>query len=217
MYGHAEEVIGDLATSLRARDKLFLATKVWTQGEKAGVTQMEASMQKLRADRIDLMQVHNLVDVQPHLRTLEAWKREGRVRYIGVTHYTASHHDAVARVIDTHAIDFIQINYSAVEREAERRLLPLARERGVAVLVNRPFVEGALLRRLRGRTVPPWAVEIGCSSWPQLLLKFVVSHPAVTCVIPATSNAEHLRDNMLAGHEPFPNESMREQIARAAS
>jgi aryl-alcohol dehydrogenase-like predicted oxidoreductase len=217
MYGRAEEVVGELAGSLGVREKLFLATKVWTEGRKAGIRQMEDSMRKLGVRRLDLMQVHNLVDVEVHLATLASWKQEGRVRYVGITHYAASYHDAVARVLDKHPVDFVQINYSVVEREAERRLLPLARERGIAVVVNRPFAKGALLRRLLTRALPPWAADIACTSWPQLLLKFIVSHAAVTCVIPATASIAHLRDNMRAGAAPLPDESMRERIAKAAA
>jgi diketogulonate reductase-like aldo/keto reductase len=215
MYGRSEQVVGDLAEKLGVRERLFVATKVWIEGKAQGVRQMEESMRKLQVPRIDLMQVHNLVDVAAHLDTLQAWKSEGRVRYVGVTHYTAAQHDAVMRVLESRPVDFVQINYSAVEREAERRLLPMARERGVAVLVNRPFAEGALLRRLRARPVPAWAAEIGCRTWPQLLLKFVASHPAVTCVIPATSSAEHLRDNLAAGSGTMPDEAMRLRIAAA--
>jgi aryl-alcohol dehydrogenase-like predicted oxidoreductase len=174
---------------------------------------MEASMRKLRSARIDLMQVHNLVDVDTHLDTLAAWKREGRVRYVGVTHYAAGHHAAVARIIAARPVDFVQINYSVGEREAESRLLPLARERGVAVLVNRPFAGGDLFRRLRGRPLPAWAAEIDCTSWAQVLLKFVVSHPAVACAIPATSQGAHLRDNMRAAHGRLPDAALRARIA----
>jgi diketogulonate reductase-like aldo/keto reductase len=217
MYGRAEQVAGDLLARLGLQGRMFVATKVWTSGRGAGIRQMEASMQKLGTRRLDLMQVHNLVDVDTHLETLAGWKREERVRYIGVTHYTASAHDAVARVLGSHDVDFVQINYSAVEREAERRILPAARDRGIAVIANRPFAEGALLRRLARRPVPDWAAEIGCSTWAQLLLKFVISHPAVTCVIPATSKPEHLRDNMRAGEGEMPDESTRERIAAAVS
>ena len=214
MYGRSEEVAGDLAASLGLRDKLFVATKVWTQGKSAGIRQMEESMRKLRAKPIDLMQVHNLVDVETHLATLREWKRQGRVRYIGVTHYTAGSHDDVARIIRAEAVDFVQINYSAAEREAEQRLLPLAQERGVAVIVNRPFAGGEVIRRLRDRPLPSWAAEFDCSSWAQLLLKYVVSHPAVTCAIPATSKLAHLRDNMQAGTGRLPDAKMRDAIGR---
>ena len=216
MYGSSEEVAGDLAANLGVRDKLFIATKVWTAGKAAGVRQMEESMAKLRARPIDLMQVHNLVDVDAHLDTLREWKRKGVVRYVGVTHYTASGHAALARVMEQHPLDFVQVNYSVGEREAEQRLLPLAKERGVAVIANRPFAGGELLRKLRSKPVPAWAAEIECGSWAQLLLKFVVSHPALTCAIPATSKVEHLRDNMGAGRGRMPDEKQRAMIARLA-
>jgi diketogulonate reductase-like aldo/keto reductase len=213
MYGRSEAVVGDLAAKLDVQSKLFIATKVWTTGQAAGIRQMEASMAKLRARPVDLMQVHNLLDVDVHMKTLHEWKAQRRVRYVGVTHYTASGHEAVARALTSHTVDFVQINYSVAERDAERRVLPLARDRGVAVLVNRPFAEGALLRRLAARPVPAWAREIGCESWPELLLKFVISHPAVTCVIPATSNVDHLRANMRAALGRLPDEATRSRIA----
>lgn len=216
MYGNAEEVAGDLIGKLGIRSSLFVATKVWTSGKEAGISQMEESMRLLRADPIDLMQVHNLVDVNTHLETLKGWKGEGRVRHIGVTHYTASRHDDVARVMASQPLDFIQINYSVGEREAERRLLPMALERGVAVIANRPFAGGDLFRRLRNRPLPAWAAEIDCTSWAQLLLKFVVSHPAITCAIPATSKVTHLRDNMKAGAGPLPDDRLRARIAAEA-
>jgi diketogulonate reductase-like aldo/keto reductase len=188
---------------------------VWTSGRAQGIAQMEDSMRKLRARPVDLMQVHNLVDVATHLDTLAAWKREGRVRYVGVTHYTAGSHEAVARVIAGRPVDVVQINYSVGEREAERRLLPAAQERGVAVIANRPFASGDLFRRLRDRPLPAWAGEIDCTSWAQLLLKFVVSHPAITCAIPATSRVTHLRDNMAAGVGRLPDAALRARIAAA--
>jgi diketogulonate reductase-like aldo/keto reductase len=213
MYGRSEEVAGDLASTLGLRDKLFVATKVWTQGRTAGIRQMEDSMRKLRARPIDLMQVHNLLDVQTHLATLRDWKKQGLVRYIGITHYTAGSHAEVARVLQSETVDFVQINYSVGEREAEQRLLPLAQERGVAVIANRPFAGGEVIRRLRDRPLPSWAAEIDCSSWAQILLKFVVSHPAVTCAIPATSKLAHLQDNMRAGSGRLPDGKLRAAIA----
>ena len=213
MYGRSEEVAGDLIAKLGLREKLFIATKVWTSGKTAGIAQMEASIEKLKAKPIELLQVHNLLDVDTHLRTLAEWKRAGLVRYVGVTHYTPSAYDAVAKVISTHKLDFLQINYSVGEREAEQRLLPMARERGIAVIVNRPFAGGDLFRRLRDTPLPAWATEIDCTSWAQLMLKFVISHQAVTCVIPATSRVEHLRDNMRAGTGRMPDEKMRARIA----
>ncbi|MDB5762652.1 MAG: Aldo/keto reductase family protein [Herminiimonas sp.] len=215
MYGNSEEVAGDIAARLGLRPKLFIATKVWTSGKAAGIRQMEESMKKLRAKPIDLMQVHNLLDAEAHLETLRTWKHQGIVRYIGVTHYTEGAHEAVSRIIAAQPVDFIQINYSVGERGAEQRLLPLALERGVAVIANRPFAGGDVFRRVRSKPLPPWAAEIDCTSWAQLLLKFVVSHPAITCAIPATAKAEHLRDNMKAGYGRMPDEKLRALIAAA--
>lgn len=214
MYGRSEEVVGDLAMRLGVRDKLFVATKVWTSGRAAGIAQMEASERKLRG-KVDLMQIHNLLDADTHLQTLRRWKAEGRIRYIGITHYTAGAHDELADFIRRGGIDFVQVNYSLAEREAERRLLPLAREKGVAVLVNRPFGAGALFRETRGKALPAFAKELGATSWAELFLKFVISHPAVTAAIPATSKPEHLRQNMSAGRGPMPDQTMRRKIADA--
>src|SRR5688572_28747899 len=213
MYGSSEEVVGDIAGKLGLRPKLFVATKVWTSGKRNGIEQMNDSMRKLRADPIDLMQVHNLVDAATHLDTLRGWMRKGRVRYVGVTHYTAHCYDDVATIVAAEPLDFIQINYSIGEREAERRLLPLARERGVAVIANRPFAGGDLFRRLRSRPLPDYAKEIDCTGWAQLMLKFIVSHPAITCTIPGTSKVEHLRDNLAAGQGRLPDEKLRARIA----
>jgi diketogulonate reductase-like aldo/keto reductase len=170
-------------------------------------------MALLKADRIDLMQVHNLVDWRTHLATLREWKAQGRIRYLGVTHYTSSAYGELEAVLRSEPLDFVQVNYSLDERESERRILPLAAERGVAVLINRPLGGGGLLRRLARRELPPIAAEIGCTTWAQLLLKFVLGHPAVTCAIPATANPEHMADNVRAGLGPFPDEDMRERIA----
>jgi diketogulonate reductase-like aldo/keto reductase len=211
MYGRSEETTGELLAapaSLPAsaqRDKAFLATKVWTSGREAGIAQMEQSFKRLRTRRIDLMQVHNLVDWRTHLATLRGWKDKGRVRYIGITHYTASAYAEVEAVLRAEKLDFLQINYSADARDAEKRLLPLAAERGVAVVVNLPFGGGGLLRRLRDKPLPGWAADIGCTSWAQVLLKFVLSHPGVTCVIPGTSHAQHMADNATAGTGAYGN------------
>lgn len=217
MYGRSEQVVGDLAAELNLHKKLFLATKVWTSGREEGIRQMEQSLAKLRASRIDLMQVHNLLDYRTHLSTLRRWKEQGKVRYIGVTHYTESAYDDLAKVIQSEKLDFVQLNYSVAERTAERRLLALAAERGLAVLVNRPFAAGGLFRRVSSHPLPAWAVEIDCTSWAQLLLKFVISHPAVTCAIPATNKVEHLRDNMRAAFGRLPDAKLRERIARSAA
>lgn len=215
MYGRAEAVVGDIAADLGIQARLFYATKVWTRGQKEGVRQMEESFRRLRVQRMDLMQIHNLLDLKTHTETLLKWKQEGRVRYIGITHYSAGAHAELERLVRTKAYDFVQINYSLGEREAEQRLLPAAQEAGVAVLINRPFGSGGLFRRVRRDPVPDWATEIGCASWAQIFLKWIVSHPAVTCVIPATSNPQHLVDNMAAGRGPQPDARMRQRMAEA--
>jgi diketogulonate reductase-like aldo/keto reductase len=213
MYGAAESVLGDLGAALGVTDRLFLATKVWTSGRDAGTAQMEQSFQRLRTQRLDLMQIHNLLDWRTHLRTLRAWKQAGRIRFLGVTHYTSSAYDELERVLRSEPLDFVQVNYSLGEREAERRILPLARERGIAVLVNRPFSEGGLFRRVRGQPLPAWAAEAGCASWAQIFLKWILAHPAVTCVIPATSRPQHLADNMGAGTGALPDAVTRDRMA----
>jgi diketogulonate reductase-like aldo/keto reductase len=212
MYGAAETVVGDLAGELGVADQLFLATKVWTTGREAGAGQMEQSFRRLRARRLDLMQIHNLLDWRAQLRTLRDWKAAGRLRYIGVTHYTAGAHDELERVLRAEPLDFVQVNYSPGEREAERRILPLAHDRGVAVLVNRPFAEGGLFQRMRGQSLPAWAADFGAESWAQLFLKWILAHPAVTCALPATSRREHLQDNMKAGTGALPDAAARERL-----
>jgi diketogulonate reductase-like aldo/keto reductase len=213
MYGTAETVVGDLAAALGILDSLFLATKVWTTGRETGVAEMERSLRRLRVRRLDLLQVHNLLDWRTQLETLRAWKEAGRIRYLGVTHYVASAHDELERIMRAEPLDFVQVNYSLGEPEAERRLLPLARERGIAVLVNRPFVEGQLFRRVRGRSLPSWAAEFDCASWGQFFLKWILAHPAVTCVIPATAKPTHLADNMRAGTGALPDAATRARMA----
>lgn len=214
MYGKAETVTGDLATELGIADKLFLATKVWTSGRANGVRQMEASFRRLRTDRVDLMQVHNLVDWRTHLDTLRDWKAQGRVRYLGVSHYTERAYADVARVIRTGEIDFIQINYSVLARAAEQDLLPLAEEHRVGVIVNRPFETADLFRKVQTLSLPSWAADFDCTSWAQYFLKFVLSHPAVTCIIPATHDPMHELDNLRAGHGRLPDRRQRERMAR---
>lgn len=215
MYGSSERVVGDLAAAAGLRSRLFVATKVWTQGRAAGIAQMAESARLLRSPVLDLMQIHNLLDWKTHLETLRGQKREGRCRHIGVTHYHAGAYDEVVSVLRAEPLDFLQINYSLLEREAQTRVLPVARERGVAVIVNRPFAEGELFRRVRGRALPDWAGEIGCRSWAQLALKWILAHPAVTCTIPGSGKVEHLVDNMSAGHGPMPDDAMRRRIERA--
>ena len=205
MYGRAEATAGEILAANGRRAKAFVATKVWTQGRADGVRQMRESMRLLRTPRIDLMQIHNLVDWKVHLATLRAWREQGLVRYIGITHYTASAFPQVEAVLRSEQLDFLQINYSIDDRRAEERVLPLAAERGVAVLVNRPFGGGGLLRGLLDKPLPSWTADIGCTSWPQVLLKFVLSHPAVTCTIPGTRRRAHMEENAAAGIGPFPD------------
>ena len=212
MYGRAEKVVGDLATKLNLHDQLFLATKVWTTGRAAGITSMERSLDLLKAKKVDLMQVHNLVDVETHLATLREWKQQGRVRYIGITHYTAGAQAEVARVLERETVDFVQINYSLMEREAEQRVLPIAQERGVAVIVNRPLGGGGLFSRVRGKPLPDYPAEFDCTSWAQFFLKWIIANPAVTCAIPATNKVAHLDDNMRGGIGRLPNESLRKRM-----
>ena len=205
MYGRAEQTSGELLAASPNRARAFLATKVWTRGREAGMAQMEQSFAHLKTKRIDLMQVHNLVDWRTQLATLRAWKAQGRIRYVGITHYTSSAFGEVEAVLRAEKLDFLQINYALDDREVERRLLPLAAERGVAVIVNQPFGGGGLLRGLRDKPLPGWAGEIGCTSWAQVLLKFVLSHPSVTCAIPGTSRREHMKDNAAAGVGDYPD------------
>jgi aryl-alcohol dehydrogenase-like predicted oxidoreductase len=213
MYGSSESLTGQLAAELGARARLFVATKVWTTGRRAGIRQMEDSMRKLRVERLDLMQVHNLVDADTHLATLRDWKTSGRVRYAGVTHYHAGAHADLEKVLKRGDIDFIQVNYSLAEPEAERRLLRAAADGGTAVIVNRPFAEGAIFRRVKGKPVPEWAKAIGCASWAQFFLKWILAQPAVTCVIPATRNPAHVADNLNAASGPPPDEAMRRRMS----
>ncbi len=213
MYGSSESVVGDLCSELEVCEPLFVATKVYTGGREEGMRQMESSFKRLRVQKMDLMQVHNLVDVATHTRTLADWKAKGRVRYVGITHYASSAYAEVERLLRTGAYDFLQINYSLAERESEKRLLPLARERKVAVIANRPFAEGAMFRRVRGRPLPGWAPEIGAASWAQFFLKWIVSHPAVTCAIPGTGRPEHVKDNLGAGRGTLPDAAMRRRMA----
>jgi diketogulonate reductase-like aldo/keto reductase len=212
MYGRSESVAGELIAELGLRERLFIATKVWTSGREDGIAQMETSFKRLRVKVMDLMQVHNLVDVGTHTKTLQDWKQQGRIRYIGITHYTSSAYTEVERWLKNGAYDFLQINYSLGERDSEKRLLPLAAERKVQVIINRPFAEGALFRRTKGKPLPPWAADLGIASWAQYFLKWIVSHPAVTCAIPGTGRPDHMRDNLAAGKGPMPNAAARKKM-----
>ena len=213
MYGRSEAVTGDLLTQLGMHDRAFVATKVWTRGAAEGMRQMQESMRLLQHKRIELMQIHNLVDWRTHLKTLRAWKEEGRIKYLGITHYTESAFGELEAIMRAEKLDFVQLNYSLGDRAAEARLLPLAAERGIAVLVNQPFGGGGLLRGLADKPLPAWAGEIGCASWAQVLLKYVVSHPAVTCAIPGTSKPQHMQDNVAAGTGIVPDAAMRRRMA----
>ena len=213
MYGRAEKVTGDLVADLAIRDRTFLATKVWTSGREAGIAQMRRSAALLRADPIDLMQIHNLVDWRTHLATLRRMKDDGRIRYVGITHYTSRALAELARILENEpGIDFVQCGYSLAMRAAEQELLPLAAARGVAVIVNQPLGQGGLLRRVGGRPLPDWVAEFDCASWAQLLLKYVLAEPAVTCVIPATRDPQHMTDNLAAGFGRLPDESERRRL-----
>ena len=214
MYGNAERVTGDLVEQLGKQSGTFLATKVWTSGRDKGLAQIERSMRLLKTARLDLLQIHNLLDWRTHAASLQQLKGDGKIRFTGVTHYTVGAHDEIEGVLRESPFDFAQFNYSIGTRAAEQRLLPYCQEHGIGVLINRPFEEGALFTRVRGRKLPGYAKELACTSWAQLFLKYIVAHPAVTCVIPATSRAEHMQDNLQAGFGPVPDAAMRERMAR---
>ena len=212
MYGDAESAIGDIVEALDARERLFLATKVMTTGREAGREQMRKSFEYLGITRLDLMQVHNLVDWRTQLETLRELRAAGTVRYVGVTHYLAGAHPQLEAIVRGEDVDFVQVNYNIGVRDAEKRLLPLAADRGVAVIINRPYEEGELFGRVRGATLPPWAAEIGCATFGQLFLKYILSHPAVTCVIPGTDKLAHVEDNMGAGCGALPDAGQRKRM-----
>ncbi len=214
MYGYSEEVIGYCLKRLGKPEALFSATKVWTVGEMIGVSQMKHSQYLWGGDEFDLMQIHNLVDWKTHMKTLREWKEQGRIRYIGITTSHGRRHGEFEQVMKREPLDFAQFTYNILDREAERRLLPVAADRGIAVIVNRPFRRGALLDRLKGKPLPAWAGEWDCQNWAQFLLKFIVSHPAVTCAIPATSQVAHMRENMGANFGRLPDSRTRARMVR---
>lgn len=213
MYGRAEALLGELASDLEVGEQLFHATKVWTRGRAAGERQMRDSFSRMRVPRMDLMQIHNLLDLDEHYETLRQWKDQGLIRHIGITHYHAGAYSQLERLLQRERFDFVQFNYSVAEREAEKRLLPMAHDTGTAVLINRPFAQAALFRRVRGEPLPAWCAQFDCASWAQFFLKYVIAHPAVTCAIPATSNPVHLVDNMGAGVGRLPDEEQRRRMA----
>ena len=214
MYGRSEEVVGELSSELNLNDRLFIATKVWTNGRDNGIQQMNDSFKLMRRKKIELMQIHNLTDWETHIKTLRGWKEEGKIKYIGLTHYTASAHDKLVSILSRETVDFIQINYNIADRNAEKRLLPHALEKGVSVLVNQPFESGSLFRAVKGKQLPGWAKEFDCNSWAQFFLKFILAHPAVTCAIPGTSKAPHMADNIQAAFGKLPSPKHREEMVK---
>jgi diketogulonate reductase-like aldo/keto reductase len=213
MYGRAEAMVGELATALNLQSSLFLATKVWTSGRDAGIRQMRDSLRLMRTQRIDLMQVHNLLDLATHLKTLREWKAAGTIRYLGITHYHSGAYRELEKLLKTREYDFVQFNYSLAEREAEQSLLATAADAGTAVIINRPFAQGELFAKVKGRELPAWAAEFDCDSWAQFFLKYIVAHPAVTCVIPGTGKARHMTDNLKAGAGRLPDARMRKRMS----
>lgn len=214
MYGRSEEVVGQLSKELGIQSSLFLATKVWTHGKEDGIRQMNESMRLMKTKQMDLMQIHNLVDWKTHLKTLRSWKDQGKIRYIGITHYVPSAFDRLAQIMKTEPIDFVQLPYSIQMRKADKYLLPLAQEKEIGVLVNRPYEGGNLFRYAKNKQLPEWAKDFDCHSWGQFFLKYIVSHPAVTCAIPATSKPKHMKDNMGACYGKLPDAKMREKMMR---
>jgi diketogulonate reductase-like aldo/keto reductase len=212
MYGRSEEVVGELSTEAGLNKSLFMATKVWTSGREAGISQMTESLRLLQRKSIELMQIHNLTDWQTHLPTLREWKERGTIKYLGITHYTESAYQQVERIMNQHPIDFVQINYSLGSRSAQERIFPLARDKNIAVLINRPFEEGSLFRKFKGKSLPAWASECDCETWGQLFLKFILAQSAVTCVIPGTSKASHLLDNLKGGSGRLPDNSLQKKM-----
>ena len=212
MYGTSEQVVGECLQLLGPQRGLFAATKVWTPMRWLGIQQMEQSMKRWELPRFDLMQVHNMLDWETHLETLKAWKSEGRIRYIGITTSHGRRHEAMEAALRREPFDFVQLTYNLLDRKAEERLLPLAMERGIAVIANRPFRHGDLFDIVEGKPLPPWAGEIGCDNWAQFFLKFILSHPAVTCAIPATTQVDHMTQNMGAGRGELPDETTRRRM-----
>jgi diketogulonate reductase-like aldo/keto reductase len=214
MYGSAEAVTGALVKQATNKQGLFTATKVWTYGRDEGIRQMERSMQRLGVDQIDLMQIHNLRDWKTHIDTLADWKAEGRIRYIGITTSHGRYHDELEAILQQLPLDFVQFSYNILNRTVEQRLLPIARDKGIATLINRPYQRGSLFRKVKGKPLPAWAAEFDCASWGQFFLKFIAAHPAVTCIIPATSKLKHMVDNMAAGYGRLPDEATRQRMIR---
>lgn len=212
MYGVAQEVIGKALKRIGPHEGLFSATKVWTTGNRQGFLQMEESRRLWGLAKLDLMQVHNLLDWETHLPTLHSMKQQGDIRYVGVTTSHGRRHKELAHIMRTQQLDFVQLTYNMLDREAEETLLPLAKDRGIAVIINRPFQRGGLFDQFEKHSLPTWASEIDCANWAQFFLKFIISHPAVSCAIPATSQIAHLRENIMAGYGRLPDEPMRKKM-----
>ena len=217
MYGRAEEVTGKIAQDLKINDRLFLATKVWIEGKEAGEIQMNASSKKLNKAVIDLMQIHNLLDWKTHIKTLYEWKEQGKINYIGISHFRSNAFSQIEKIITKERIDFAQFNYSIEEREAEKRLLPLCREKGVATLINRPFMRGKLFKAVARKKLPSWAYEYNVNTWSQFFLKFILANQAVTTVIPATSNPAHMIDNLIGGIGPIPEVGLQKKMVEVVA
>lgn len=215
MYGEAESRVGDILRTLSPRPPVFAATKVWTTGREEGIAQMQESARRMAVERFDLIAIHNLQDWRTHLATLKDWKDEGKVRYIGITTSHGRNHEELLQIMRTEPLDFVQFSYNIEDRTAEQALLPLAQERGIATMINRPYQRGSLFAKAAGKELPPVAQELGCSSWGQFFLKWILGHPAVTNLIPATSKVHHMRDNMQANFGPLPDASQRADMLRA--
>ena len=214
MYGSAEAVTGELLKAVSNTRGLFTATKVWTYGKNEGIAQMQQSMRRLGVDQIDLMQIHNLRDWKTHIETLRDWKQQGKIRYLGITTSHGRYHDELETILQQEPLDFVQFSYNIENRTVEQRLLPLAQERGIATLINRPYQRGSLFRKVRGKSLPDWAADFDCASWGQFFLKFIASHPGVTCIIPATSKLKHMVDNMAAGYGRLPDAATRQRMIK---
>jgi len=212
MYGSAEEVVGDLLKKVSNKNKLFAATKVWIYGREAGIKQMQASMEKMGVKTMDLMQIHNLRDWKTHIRTLRDWKEQGKIRYLGITTSHGRAHNEFIKIMKNEKLDFVQFSYNIDNRTAEKEIFPIAADRGIATLINRPFQRGSLFNKAGNKPLPGWAADIDCDSWAQIFLKYIVSHPAATCVIPATSKVKHMVDNMSAGYGRLPDAALRKRM-----
>lgn len=217
MYGEAESRVGDILRTLSPRPPVFAATKVWTTGREEGITQMQTSAERMAVERFDLIAIHNLQDWRTQLATLKAWKDEGKVRYIGITTSHGRHHEELLEIMRKEPLDFVQFSYNMEDRTAEQALLPLAQERGIATMINRPYQRGSLFAKTRGQDLPAVAEELGCSSWGQFFLKWILGHEAVTSLIPATSRVHHMQDNMEANFGPLPDSKQRAEMLRAFS